>query len=31
MMSAAGEAADESIVDRLFRLTGGIPSSCAKQ
>ena len=25
MMSAAGEAADESIVDRLFRLTGGNP------
>ena len=25
MMSAAGELADESIVDRLFRLTGGNP------
>ena len=25
MMTAAGEAADESIVDRLFRLTGGNP------
>src|SRR6266567_8545838 len=25
MMSAAGEPADESIVDRLFRLTGGNP------
>ena len=25
MMSAAGEQADESIVDRLFRLTGGNP------
>ena len=25
MMSATGEAADESIVDRLFRLTGGNP------
>jgi len=25
MMAAAGEAADESIVDRLFRLTGGNP------
>ena len=30
-MSAAGKPADEAIVDRLFRLTGGNPSSCAKQ